>query len=56
MLAEVLVAILIFVSVLANVQGTMFIQKLIDDYIAPMLTQEVPDFEPLAMAIARNQK
>ncbi len=49
----ILVAILIFVSVLANVQGTMFIQKLIDDYIAPMLTQEVPDFEPLAMAIAR---
>ena len=49
----ILVAILIFVSVLANVQGTMFIQKLIDDYIAPMLTQEVPDFRPLAMAIAR---
>ena len=49
----ILVAILILVSVLANVQGTMFIQKLIDDYIAPMLTQEVPDFEPLAMAIAR---
>ena len=49
----ILVALLIFVSVLANVQGTMFIQKLIDDYIAPMLTQEVPDFRPLAMAIAR---
>ncbi len=49
----VLVAILILVSVLANVQGTMFIQKLIDDYITPMLTQETPDFHPLAMAIAR---
>ena len=40
-------------SVLANVQGTMFIQSLIDDYIAPMLTQDVPDFSPLAGAIAR---
>lgn len=49
----VLVAVLIFVSVLANVQGTMFIQRLIDDYIAPMLTQDVPDFAPLAGAIAR---
>lgn len=44
----VIVAALIFVSVLANVQGTMFIQSLIDDYIAPMLTQDVPDFSPLA--------
>lgn len=49
----ILVAILILVSVLANVQGTLFIQKLIDDYIAPMLTQEVPDFHPLAMGIAK---
>lgn len=49
----VLVAILIFVSVLANVQGTLFIQKLIDDYITPMLTQDVPDFRPLALAITK---
>ena len=49
----VLVAILIFVSVLANVQGTMFIQSLIDDYIAPMLKTDVPDYNPLAMAILR---
>ena len=49
----VIVAILIFVSVLANVQGTMFIQSLIDDYIAPMLTTDVPDYHPLAMAILR---
>ncbi|MBD5491130.1 MAG: ABC transporter ATP-binding protein [Lachnospiraceae bacterium] len=49
----ILVAVLIFVSVLANVQGTMFIQSLIDDYIAPMLTQDSPDFAPLAGAIAR---
>ena len=49
----VIVAILIFVSVLANVQGTMFIQSLIDDYIAPMLLADVPDYHPLAMAILR---
>jgi ATP-binding cassette subfamily B protein len=49
----VAVAILIFVSVLANVQGTMFIQKLIDDYITPMLAQETADFGPLAKAIGR---
>jgi ATP-binding cassette subfamily B protein len=49
----VAVAILIFVSVLANVQGTMFIQKLIDDYITPMLAQETADFGPLARAIGR---
>ncbi len=49
----VIVAVLIFVSVLANVQGTMFIQSLIDDYIQPMLTTDAPDFHPLAMAIMR---
>lgn len=49
----VIVAVLIFVSVLANVQGTMFIQSLIDDYIAPMLVTDVPDYRPLAMAILR---
>lgn len=49
----VIVAVLIFVSVLANVQGTMFIQSLIDDYIQPMLTTQEPDFGPLAEAIMR---
>ncbi|MCH5261793.1 MAG: ABC transporter ATP-binding protein [Lachnospiraceae bacterium] len=49
----VIVAILIFVSVLANVQGTMFIQRLIDDYIAPMLVADTPDYHPLALAILR---
>ena len=32
-----IVFVCIIVSVLANVQGTMFIQKLIDDYITPMV-------------------
>lgn len=49
----VIVAVLIFVSVLANVQGTMFTQSLIDDYIMPMLQQETADFTPLARAIGR---
>ena len=40
-------------SVLANVQGTMFTKSLIDEYIAPMLLAENPDFTPLAHAIFR---
>ena len=47
------VIVLIFVSVLANVQGTMFTQRLIDDYISPMLLADKPDFGPLGMAIIR---
>lgn len=43
----------IFIGVLANVQGTMFMQTLIDDYIMPMLGAEKPDFGPLAAAILR---
>lgn len=47
------VIVLIFVSVLANVQGTMFMKNLIDDYIMPFLMTDTPDFSPLANAIAR---
>ncbi len=49
----ILTAVLILISVLANVQGTLFIQRLIDDYITPMLVADIPDFGPLAGAIAR---
>ena len=49
----VLTAVLILISVLANVQGTLFIQSLIDDYIEPMLVADKADFGPLAGAIAR---
>ena len=49
----VAVAVLILVSVLMNVQGTLFIQRLIDDYITPMLGSESPDFTALAYAIMR---
>ena len=47
------VLILIFVSVIANVQGTMFTKNLIDDYITPFLLTDNPNFTPLAHAIAR---
>ncbi|MBQ2986080.1 MAG: ABC transporter ATP-binding protein [Tyzzerella sp.] len=47
------VIVLIFISVLASVQGTLFTQTLIDDYIAPLLLSDTPDFGPLAMAILR---
>lgn len=47
------VVIAIFVNVLANVQGTMFMKTLIDSYITPMLTQSNPDFTPLLHAILR---
>ncbi len=49
----IIVIILIFVSVLANVQGTLFTKTLIDDYITPMLKADSPDFAPLAKAILR---
>ena len=47
------VIVLIFISVLANVQGTLFMKNLIDDYITPFLMTETPDFSPLADAIIR---
>ena len=43
----------IFISVLASVQGMLFQQKLIDDYITPMLLSDNPDFTPLLGAIGR---
>ncbi len=47
------VIILIFVGVLANVQGTLFMKNLIDEYITPFLMTDNPDFAPLARAIGR---
>ena len=44
---------LIFVSVLANVQGTMFTRTLIDSYITPMVRSGSRDFGPLLRAILR---
>lgn len=50
---SIAVFICIVVGVLASVQGTMFLQTLIDDYISPMIGVENPDFSPLAKAIGR---
>ena len=47
------VVIFIFVSVIANVQGTMFTKNLIDDYITPLLLADQPDFVPLMKAMMR---
>ena len=49
----ILVVIAIIVNVLANVQGTWFMQTLIDVYILPMLKVQNPDFSNLAMAIGK---
>ncbi|MCR4782870.1 MAG: ABC transporter ATP-binding protein/permease [Lachnospiraceae bacterium] len=49
----IFVVICIFVSVLANVQGTMFMQTLIDSYIMPMLKNHSHDFGPLLKAITK---
>ena len=43
----------IVVSVLANLQGTLFTRTLIDSYIMPMLGSSDPDFGPLAGAILK---
>ena len=44
---------LIIVSVMANLQGTMFTKTLIDEYITPLLVSEAKDFTPLLHAILR---
>ena len=50
----ILVFIFIFVGVLANLQGTMFMKTLIDDYINPMIRDHSTDFGPLLKAITRT--
>ena len=49
----IVVVIGIVVSVLANVQGTMFTKNLIDDYIVPLLKTGNPDYGPLLAAMGR---
>ena len=47
------VLVCIFLSAFANVQASLFLRTLIDDYIAPMLQQQNPDFGPLLGALGR---
>ena len=49
----ILVVICIFITVLASVQGTWFMQTLIDGYILPLIGQTDPDFSGLLHAIMR---
>lgn len=51
--ACIFVVICIFISVLANVQGTMFTKNLIDDRIVPLLKTKTPDYGPLLSAIGK---
>ena len=44
----------IVISVVANIQGTLFMQTLIDSYILPLLTEKSNDFSGLMSAILRT--
>ena len=50
---RIVVLICIVVSVLANIQGTMFTRTLIDTYITPMIGTPDPDYGPLLGAMGR---
>lgn len=52
-LAFGLVILCILLSAIATLNGMMFIQSLIDDYILPMLSADTPDFAPLAAALCK---
>ncbi len=45
------VVVCLAVAAAANVRGTLFTQRLIDDYILPMIGQDAPDYGPLARAM-----
>ena len=49
----IIVLICIVLNACCNVQGTLFMQTLIDDYITPMIGQVNPDFSGLLKALTR---
>lgn len=51
--ACILVLVLIIISTIANVAGSIFIKSLIDDYITPYLSMSNPNFNPLLNAILK---
>lgn len=51
--ACIFVALCIVVNVFSTLQGTMFIRTLIDDFIIPLLKQDVPDYTALSKEILR---
>ena len=48
-----MVVVCILVSALTTLCGTLFIQKLIDNYIVPLTQMAVPDYSPLAQALLK---
>jgi ATP-binding cassette subfamily B protein len=51
--AAIVVLVCIVITVLASVQGTLFMQTLIDEYISPLIGNQSPDFSGLVHAITR---
>ena len=49
----ILVVICILLSAIANVMSSLFIQRLIDDYISPLLLEANPVFDALFRAIVQ---
>ena len=47
-----IVIVLVVISSLVGVASSLFIERLIDDYITPMLGESVPDFMPLLKALS----
>ena len=46
------VVVCIIIGAFATMQGMLFVQSLVDDYIVPLLNAEDPDFTPLARALS----
>lgn len=46
-----IVVICIIIGAFATMQGMLFVQSLVDDYILPLLSSDTPDFTPLAKAL-----
>lgn len=46
------VVVCIVIGAFATMQGMLFVQSLVDDYIVPLLNSENPDFTPLAQALS----
>ena len=49
----IVVVVCIFLTVIASIQGMLFMQTLIDDYIMPLIGQQNPDFSKLTSAMGR---
>ena len=53
LLQFILVIIFIIISAVAGVQGSLFLETLIDDYIGPLVTEATPNYIPLLQALVR---